>query len=111
MSDPKVSRADLICALQVMVGAWNAYTTKDALAEIGWGHFTSLPAMLAYGSIIDTETAKRVLQKALEETPLEPVRGTRPNRRAKKCAECGTHWADPPSTLCPGCEAYRDHTR
>lgn len=27
------------------------------------------------------------------------------------CAECGQYKADPPSDVCPGCEAYRDHTR
>ncbi len=26
------------------------------------------------------------------------------------CAECGQELADPPSSLCPGCDAYRDHT-
>lgn len=31
--------------------------------------------------------------------------------KARPCAECGTNWADPPSTLCPGCEAYREHQR
>jgi rubrerythrin len=30
---------------------------------------------------------------------------------AKKCAGCGVHYADPPSELCPGCEAYRGHQR
>ena len=30
---------------------------------------------------------------------------------AKLCAECGTNYADPPSKLCPGCEAYQEHTR
>lgn len=28
-----------------------------------------------------------------------------------KCIECGTNLADPPSLLCPGCEAYREHVR
>ena len=26
-----------------------------------------------------------------------------------KCADCGIYPADPPSLLCPGCEAYREH--
>jgi hypothetical protein len=26
------------------------------------------------------------------------------------CADCGVNRSDPPSKLCPGCEAYRDHT-
>lgn len=30
---------------------------------------------------------------------------------AARCIECGTNFADPPSKVCPGCEAYREHTR
>jgi rubrerythrin len=26
-----------------------------------------------------------------------------------KCEECGVNCADPPSRLCPGCEAYQSH--
>ena len=26
------------------------------------------------------------------------------------CDECGKYPADPPSKLCPGCQAYREHT-
>ena len=26
------------------------------------------------------------------------------------CDECGVNRADPPSNVCPGCEAYREHT-
>jgi hypothetical protein len=26
------------------------------------------------------------------------------------CADCGVNRSDPPSKLCPGCQAYRDHT-
>lgn len=29
----------------------------------------------------------------------------------KKCEECDVNYADPPSKLCPGCQAYRDHQR
>ena len=25
------------------------------------------------------------------------------------CDGCGVHLSDPPSRLCPGCEAYREH--
>jgi rubrerythrin len=25
------------------------------------------------------------------------------------CEECGKNYADPPSRVCPGCEAYREH--
>lgn len=27
------------------------------------------------------------------------------------CEECARYRADPPSRLCPGCEAYREHQR
>lgn len=27
------------------------------------------------------------------------------------CDDCGVNRADPPSNLCPGCQAYREHTR
>ncbi len=30
--------------------------------------------------------------------------------RPKLCDECGKNWADRPGKLCPGCEAYREHT-
>lgn len=28
-----------------------------------------------------------------------------------KCEECGKYRADPPSKLCPGCQAYREHQK
>ena len=31
-------------------------------------------------------------------------------KEPKMCDECGEEYADPPSKLCPGCEAYREHT-
>jgi hypothetical protein len=31
--------------------------------------------------------------------------------RRKRRDGCGVHWADPPSSLCPGCEAYEEHYR
>lgn len=37
-----------------------------------------------------------------------PARQRAPRRR--RCESCGLNWADPPSRLCPGCHAYRDHT-
>ena len=32
-------------------------------------------------------------------------------KRPPMCEGCGIYRADPPSKLCPGCQAYRDHTR
>jgi hypothetical protein len=34
-----------------------------------------------------------------------------PLRMPDKCEECGQYPADPPSRLCPGCEAYQEHQR
>lgn len=31
--------------------------------------------------------------------------------RRRRCSDCGIYWADYPSDLCPGCEAYREHQR
>lgn len=31
-------------------------------------------------------------------------------RRPPLCVGCGEYDADPPSDLCPGCEAYKEHT-
>jgi hypothetical protein len=31
--------------------------------------------------------------------------------RRKRCGACGVCWADPPSALCPGCQAYAEHCR
>jgi hypothetical protein len=31
-------------------------------------------------------------------------------RRPPLCEDCGKNRSDPPSKLCPGCEAYREHT-
>ena len=30
--------------------------------------------------------------------------------RPKRCADCGTNYADYPSPYCCGCEAHREHT-
>lgn len=32
-------------------------------------------------------------------------------RIPRKCERCNTYRADPPSRLCQGCEAYREHLR
>ncbi len=32
-------------------------------------------------------------------------------KKPKPCDECGIYLADPPSQLCPGCQAYREHTK
>jgi hypothetical protein len=30
-------------------------------------------------------------------------------KATRKCIACAKNLADPPSSLCPGCEAYREH--
>ncbi len=40
----------------------------------------------------------------------EQVRRTYAWLLPKRCDDCGVNWADYPSKLCPGCEAYREHT-
>jgi hypothetical protein len=35
----------------------------------------------------------------------------RSSHRRRRCAVCGKYWADSPSDLCPGCEAYEEHQR
>jgi len=47
----------------------------------------------------------RIVKIDTAKSELKPQRT--PQR--KKCDGCGVHWADPPSSLCPGCEAYREH--
>lgn len=39
------------------------------------------------------------------------LREFREYRSPPVCAQCGKFPADPPSLLCPGCEAYQEHTR
>ena len=31
------------------------------------------------------------------------------SRKPPVCKECGIHLSDPPSKLCPGCKAYKEH--
>lgn len=46
-------------------------------------------------------------QRLLDRQHLRIVRAL---LRPAICEECGKYPADPPSKLCPGCEAYREHT-
>jgi hypothetical protein len=55
-----------------------------------------------------TESAGRMDQQFAETAAERNARLAR--KRPKRCAECDKEWADPPSRLCPGCQAYRDHT-
>jgi hypothetical protein len=32
-------------------------------------------------------------------------------KRPPKCEACGVNHSDPPSKLCPGCQAYEEHQR
>jgi len=46
--------------------------------------------------------------KATREQPNKPRRDP---SRPPMCEECGVYRSDPPSKLCVGCEAYREHQR
>ena len=39
---------------------------------------------------------------------LAMIKSTKQEQR-RRCSECGKYWADLPSDICPGCEAYREH--
>lgn len=47
----------------------------------------------------DLEKLKDLLKERNKKGRLKPL----------KCIECGNNYADFPSKLCPGCEAYREH--
>lgn len=49
---------------------------------------------------ISQETYRKRYHKPAEQRPVvkPPI-----------CDECGENYADPPSKLCPGCQAYREH--
>lgn len=63
------------------------------------------------------ELAIETLEKEGWYTPQESIRElleTSPvpqTHTAVKCSECDRDWADLPSKLCPGCQAYREHQR
>lgn len=50
------------------------------------------------------------LHEGKVETNSEPLNRKLSRRLNKRCVDCGKNWADYPSKLCPGCEAYREHT-
>ena len=67
---------------------------------------------------IDLATAPTVGVDKLRLDGATAIGLTRESGRAKRdkkpcylmlCDDCGINYADPPSRLCPGCEAYRDH--
>lgn len=53
------------------------------------------------------------VQAALDRAAHKGIHGTREERsgrfRRVMCAGCGVNGADWPSTLCVGCQAYREH--
>lgn len=56
------------------------------------------------------DVAMRTVRKMQQEAraAFEPIDRL---RRPPICEGCGKDRADPPSKLCPGCQAYRDHQR
>jgi hypothetical protein len=55
-----------------------------------------------FGERLPDDVWRQALPAAQREMDAESV-------RRRRCTECGQHWADPPSTLCPGCQAYVEH--
>lgn len=53
--------------------------------------------------ILANKPSKRPMQNSGRKIP------SRPFSRRKRCDGCESGWADPPSKLCPGCQAYREH--
>lgn len=45
------------------------------------------------------------------DTLLKLANSTRREPGGELCEECGKYFRDPPSRLCPGCEAYKEHQR
>jgi hypothetical protein len=43
--------------------------------------------------------------------PVDTVLPTVALSYRKRCDSCGKFWADPPSALCVGCQAYEEHQR
>lgn len=59
------------------------------------------------GECLDAlETAVVRLEKGRDEN----LQALAPAARRRRCDDCGINWADLLSHLCPGCEAYREHT-
>lgn len=64
----------------------------------------------------ELEAARRVLDEARGAESGVPdfgavLRAAREKRKfPPMCVECGRYASDPPSRLCPGCEAYKEHT-
>jgi hypothetical protein len=51
------------------------------------------------GSLLN---AREIARAALADEQSAPT-------QRRKCEECGKNYADHPSRLCPGCEAYQEH--
>lgn len=41
----------------------------------------------------------------------DPYDAPSPRPRRKRCIECNNNWADLPSQICPGYQAYQEHMR
>ena len=40
-----------------------------------------------------------------------PAKKKKLSEKPKLCEECYVNYADPPSKLCPGCQAYKEHQK
>lgn len=55
------------------------------------------------------KTAKKNSVRSMARGISHLNRAERKALRGKPCAGCESNFADPPSRLCPGCQAYREH--
>jgi hypothetical protein len=74
---------------------------KEAARQLAAARFPSMHHVFARKRDHNRAEATLIVLAAFQ----LPVSSPKP----KKCADCGKDWADPPSSLCPGCEAYREH--
>jgi rubrerythrin len=83
-------------------------------AVFGWDKEMALPNknynervdLVEHGYRVDSFGSDLLLER-LHEYHL--LLTTHTIKRRLRCSECNIYFADPPSRLCPGCEAYREH--
>lgn len=107
------SDRDVTEALKTLGHKFNIRTVRNALAKIETESRASAQPLSDAdrkdtGSPSDATPNSGGAGTITDEFPDIPANLRRsPNRM---CTECGKYPADHPSKLCPGCEAYREHT-
>lgn len=90
----------------------DCHALPEGFDAIAVGPHTQLPSRgKAYGWTFGNALSRaRAAASKIEEAMCADI-GVGRIGRPKKCEGCGVNPADPPSRLCPGCDAYRDHQR